>query len=197
MGSEMCIRDRGEEGGLEYDEEFLEDLFESAEEEAAEMVRTEVELLKRLGWRGEGLISGTSLHYLHEDCGPCDSDEAPAKGAKVVSRKRVGGSTAAGGAPGEACSSLEPSSLVLKRETWREEWAKCSHAGETGVCVTCALPLSKVPLSKKLEGGDHLGGNGWCSFGEMCVCVCVRVRCLLYTSPSPRDLSTSRMPSSA
>ena len=25
----------------------------------------------------------------------------------------------------------------------------------------------------------------------------VEVRCLLYTSPSPRDLSTSRMPSSA
>ena len=28
-------------------------------------------------------------------------------------------------------------------------------------------------------------GSGWCWF------------CLLYTSPSPRDLSTSRMPSSA
>ena len=31
----------------------------------------------------------------------------------------------------------------------------------------------------------------------ICVCVCVCVGCLLYTSPSPRDISGSRMPSSA
>ena len=30
-----------------------------------------------------------------------------------------------------------------------------------------------------------------------CVCVCVFVGCLLYTSPSPRDVEESRMPSSA
>ena len=30
-----------------------------------------------------------------------------------------------------------------------------------------------------------------------CVCVCVCVCCLLYTSPSPRDINSSRMPSSA
>ena len=28
-------------------------------------------------------------------------------------------------------------------------------------------------------------------------CICISTACLLYTSPSPRDLSTSRMPSSA
>ena len=33
----------------------------------------------------------------------------------------------------------------------------------------------------------------WC----VCVCVCVCVCCLLYTSPSPRDMYKSRMPSSA
>ena len=31
----------------------------------------------------------------------------------------------------------------------------------------------------------------------LCVCVCVCVCCLLYTSPSPRDMYKSRMPSSA
>ena len=31
----------------------------------------------------------------------------------------------------------------------------------------------------------------------VCVCACVCVCCLLYTSPSPRDRTTSRMPSSA
>ena len=37
---------------------------------------------------------------------------------------------------------------------------------------------------------DALRGNF-----EVCVCVCVC--CLLYTSPSPRDATLSRMPSSA
>ena len=31
----------------------------------------------------------------------------------------------------------------------------------------------------------------------LCMVLAVSVLCLLYTSPSPRDLSTSRMPSSA
>jgi len=35
------------------------------------------------------------------------------------------------------------------------------------------------------------GTEAFCSGGDQ------RIRCLLYTSPSPRDLSTSRMPSSA
>ena len=36
------------------------------------------------------------------------------------------------------------------------------------------------------------GGEFW---GDECLAI--RTSCLLYTSPSPRDLSTSRMPSSA
>ena len=42
-----------------------------------------------------------------------------------------------------------------------------------------------------------------CVCVRLCVCVCVRVYvrvcacCLLYTSPSPRDMTISRMPSSA
>ena len=32
---------------------------------------------------------------------------------------------------------------------------------------------------------------------HVCVCVCDCVHCLLYTSPSPRDATLSRMPSSA
>ena len=35
------------------------------------------------------------------------------------------------------------------------------------------------------------------TFQVLCVCVCVCVCCLLYTSPSPRDATLSRMPSSA
>ena len=38
----------------------------------------------------------------------------------------------------------------------------------------------------------HLLGNCLGNFS-----LCIKLTCLLYTSPSPRDLSTSRMPSSA
>ena len=42
------------------------------------------------------------------------------------------------------------------------------------------------------------GDNQWKAAGFRAVPSCVvRKSCLLYTSPSPRDLSTSRMPSSA
>ena len=37
----------------------------------------------------------------------------------------------------------------------------------------------------------------WWEGDEMTICVERMNTCLLYTSPSPRDLSTSRMPSSA
>ena len=46
--------------------------------------------------------------------------------------------------------------------------------------------------SQRIRGAmlDELRANDWGSRG-------LRQSCLLYTSPSPRDLSTSRMPSSA
>ena len=50
---------------------------------------------------------------------------------------------------------------------------------------------------KSQRGGVAVSGKVWLK-QEVCVpCVCVRVRCLLYTSPSPRDATLSRMPSSA
>ena len=47
--------------------------------------------------------------------------------------------------------------------------------------LQCALALSNPILAKKITK----------ALGEKII------NCLLYTSPSPRDLSTSRMPSSA
>ena len=54
-----------------------------------------------------------------------------------------------------------------------------------------------------VSGADGVGtkinlcriANDWSTIGIDLVAMCVN--CLLYTSPSPRDLSTSRMPSSA
>ena len=62
------------------------------------------------------------------------------------------------------------------------------------VSSTGALSLEKVPEKMVVIGGGVIGlelGSVWSRLGAQ-----VTV-CLLYTSPSPRDLSTSRMPSSA
>ena len=54
--------------------------------------------------------------------------------------------------------------------------------------------LRVIPL-----GGLHEIGKNTCVFeyGDELMLVDAGLACLLYTSPSPRDLSTSRMPSSA
>ena len=44
---------------------------------------------------------------------------------------------------------------------------------------------------------DHPHILAGCVYSHGTVCVCVCVCCLLYTSPSPRDATLSRMPSSA
>ena len=51
--------------------------------------------------------------------------------------------------------------------------------------------LSRIPWSD-----DHSSSISPVHFSEPCIDL-QYLRCLLYTSPSPRDLSTSRMPSSA
>ena len=49
----------------------------------------------------------------------------------------------------------------------------------------------KASYTEKLN--THIP-SGWCVYSKFAY---GDVHCLLYTSPSPRDLSTSRMPSSA
>ena len=53
---------------------------------------------------------------------------------------------------------------------------------------------NKRELLARYIGNEDLSDNT--TLGEL-VCVCVCVCCLLYTSPSPRDATLSRMPSSA
>ena len=56
---------------------------------------------------------------------------------------------------------------------------------------------SKLSMTAKLDGDNYVvSGVKWPITNVLYGGVCVLI-CLLYTSPSPRDLSTSRMPSSA
>ena len=49
---------------------------------------------------------------------------------------------------------------------------------------------NKIPVLNP-STGENIGSAPQCDKND------VNIACLLYTSPSPRDLSTSRMPSSA
>ena len=55
------------------------------------------------------------------------------------------------------------------------------------------IKFSKIEGIIKTEVGYCGGDSSTTTYKE----VCTGKTCLLYTSPSPRDLSTSRMPSSA
>ena len=67
---------------------------------------------------------------------------------------------------------------------WEEDWAYCE-----AVCKQAGVPLESVSLQHEYQ--EHVVGY------LVNEAAAGRTPCLLYTSPSPRDLSTSRMPSSA
>ena len=67
--------------------------------------------------------------------------------------------------------------------------------------VTLNYPYEKGPLSPRFKGEHALrrykSGEERCIACKLCEAVCPAQACLLYTSPSPRDATLSRMPSSA
>ena len=63
-----------------------------------------------------------------------------------------------------------------------------------GISNFAAIPINRIPGDADSIKGHNVRGTYWTFPDESGK----EVRsCLLYTSPSPRDLSTSRMPSSA
>ena len=70
----------------------------------------------------------------------------------------------------------------------RRGYALVPGITEGRICTVIALYVS-ILLNKDMKREPNMGGGG--GRGRE------RESCLLYTSPSPRDLSTSRMPSSA
>ena len=64
-------------------------------------------------------------------------------------------------------------------------------------CGDAAKKLSQLPLVKKVFQVEAAHYENFVAENFAPVIVKLAESCLLYTSPSPRDLSTSRMPSSA
>ena len=79
-----------------------------------------------------------------------------------------------------------PKSVTCTRTEYREEYipgTKSNPGYVKSYEVDVVIPCGSQSKAQKIDNND-------CSEGSV-------IGCLLYTSPSPRDLSTSRMPSSA
>ena len=72
---------------------------------------------------------------------------------------------------------------------FKKHWEVLSYLIFGVLCTLLNIVL--YALFNKLFG--YTAANSWGNVLDNILCI----RCLLYTSPSPRDLSTSRMPSSA
>ena len=98
--------------------------------------------------------------------------------------------------------------MATRINKYLSEVGYCSRRGADRLVEEGKVTINgKVPaIGTKIEEGDQLEVNGhriekstkqkniYLAFNKPVGLVCT---CLLYTSPSPRDLSTSRMPSSA
>ena len=78
---------------------------------------------------------------------------------------------------------------AVQEAFWNNHGLQCGYC-TSGMIMASVELLKRNPRPSVAEVRDGLEGN-------ICRCTGYHNICLLYTSPSPRDLSTSRMPSSA
>jgi len=75
------------------------------------------------------------------------------------------------------------------------------YAKSSGLVTAGARAVDLIAARMRLQAYSLSIIDGFLLIAWSCVCALIFVallrNCLLYTSPSPRDLSTSRMPSSA
>ena len=82
---------------------------------------------------------------------------------------------------------IQPIIGAMSDKTWHPRWGRRKPYFFVGAMI-CSVALLLYPFSSSL----------WMAAGLLLLLdVGNNTACLLYTSPSPRDLSTSRMPSSA
>ena len=82
----------------------------------------------------------------------------------------------------------------------RRKFFKAAAATGAAAAATVAMPNIALgaPVTLKMQAAWPSGANIFFEMaGDYAKMVSDMSGCLLYTSPSPRDLSTSRMPSSA
>jgi len=88
--------------------------------------------------------------------------------------------------------------MALRRKTAYEEWAARYRSGKLAPkdgATMSGVPLQPLYTPDDLEGWNYDEKLGYPGEFPYTRGVYPSI-CLLYTSPSPRDLSTSRMPAS-
>ena len=99
---------------------------------------------------------------------------------------------------------IEHAAVVHKdREIYTLNTDMTEHRYTWSACAVRVRKLANALLAAGVEKGDRIATIAWNNFRHIEIYYAVSSigavvhTCLLYTSPSPRDLSTSRMPSSA
>ena len=91
------------------------------------------------------------------------------------------------------------STLSIRGNYYPVQTAKWFHVS-LGLAYSMSNIMLELPKDAHTIGSEEVedtSGSGSVHFEELQSYIGMGIGCLLYTSPSPRDLSTSRMPSSA
>ena len=83
--------------------------------------------------------------------------------------------------------------IIFQFVTGIGTWHKNNQSPRLSVSATVVAKRENVSHHSHPNGGDPSGAHGYHTTSS----TSYYVTCLLYTSPSPRDGATSRMPSSA
>ena len=150
-----------------------------------------IEVNKEFNVVGNGIISGGNLVFAYSSSGYTGGTIRILSGSYscIAAYSSGGGNPMHCGNNGISCSG----STVWKRENYSYGTGSSVSISNTSGNISIPIPSSTLSSSYELSGSSYTSG---CSSKSFTLEVTIN-GCLLYTSPSPRDPKTSRMPSSA
>ena len=188
MGSEMCIRDRYNATRIVIPTKarrYIANLLHAAHSGITKMMKTATQLYYWPGMR-------THFENIINNCEECQSSRPTQARPKITSSPPSHAQLPMNELGSDIYDALGKSWLVLADRYSGYVWNAC-------IKDKCTETVVKQLRSWFIEFGwpNSLRTDGGPAYRNEFTRFCTANGCLLYTSPSPRDLSTSRMPSSA